>query len=127
VQELFGCFDKDKDGYITEEEFKALLKCVDWVNPPKAAVESALEDCVQPVRLDLKFTLSWFQKWNAIDNKIMLMSKNDCNLYVGNKSTSVIPVDGVLKEKGMEIATDQDEAPISISFPSGKSWQCKLR
>jgi len=96
VQELFGCFDKDKDGYITEEEFKALLKCVDWVNPPKAAVESALEDCVQPVRLDLKFILSWFEKWNALDNKIMQMTKNNSNLHVGNKGTSVIPVDGVL-------------------------------
>lgn len=130
IEKLFHIFDEDKDGFISKKEFKGLLTAINGCVPPKQMVDTIMRRSDSTILINRARVIDWFESENPTGStKINVKPK-----YYGLPKAAVVPASCVLQnEQSQKVvnvlsvaAIDEDDS-ISISFPFGDNWKCKLR
>jgi len=125
IEKLFHIFDEDKDGFISKKEFKGLLTAINGCEPPKQMVDTIMKRSDSTILINRDSVINWFESENATNVKPK---------YFGLPKASVVPASCVSEndqsQKVVNVLTvaaiDEDDS-ISIAFPFGDTWKCKLR
>jgi len=151
IEKLFHVFDEDRDGFISKEECKSLLAAVNGCEPPIDMINTVMKRSDSALFINLDNVIAWFDSENPSEteissNKRVSISKAtvipaSCKVQCSKKKvsipkTTVVPasckVQSDLEQSevgvdGLVIAVDSEDDSLSISFPFGEGWKCKLQ
>jgi len=151
IEKLFHVFDEDRDGFISKEECKSLLAAVNGCEPPIDMINTVMKRSDSALFINLDNVIAWFDSENPSEtetscNKRVSVSKATvipeiCKVQCSKKKvsipkTTVVPasckVQSDLEQSevgvdGLVIAVDSEDDNLSISFPFGEGWKCKLQ
>jgi len=128
---LFHVFDDDKDGFISEEQFRLLMTGINGYESPKQTVEDIMKNSGCTLRINMASVIEWFESGNASDSRSLRPS-----VCSGLPKASVVPASCIV-QSGLEQRQESAEVlsvepcgendNISIAFPVNKGWKCKLQ
>jgi len=129
IEKLFHIFDEDKDGFISKLEFKGLLTAINGCEPPKEMIDTIMKRSDSTLLINRASVVNWFESENPTDSISTVKVK-----HYGLPKAAVVPATYELPQeqsqkvvKVVTVAAIDEDDGISISFPFGDNWLCKLR